>query len=89
MILGFWIRLEQIENGERIGEDPGLVIDFSRYPSGRSSISQPAAASSARSRSASAHCLALRASSRACVATAHLTAFGAAEVGPVVELVQV
>src|SRR4051812_34562667 len=28
IVLGFWLRLDKILPGERLGEDPGLVIDF-------------------------------------------------------------
>ena len=28
IIIGFWVRLDQIQTGERMGEDPGLIIDF-------------------------------------------------------------
>jgi hypothetical protein len=28
VVIGFWLRLENIQMGERLGEDPGLVIDF-------------------------------------------------------------
>jgi hypothetical protein len=28
VIVGFWLRLDHIQMGERLGEDPGLVIDF-------------------------------------------------------------
>lgn len=28
IVVGLWIRLDQIQNGERVGEEPGLVIDF-------------------------------------------------------------
>jgi hypothetical protein len=28
VIIGLWVRLEQIQMGERLGDDPGLVIDF-------------------------------------------------------------
>jgi hypothetical protein len=28
VIIGFWLRLDNIQMGERLGEDPGLVIDF-------------------------------------------------------------
>lgn len=28
VILGLWVRIDQIQNGERLGEEPGLLIDF-------------------------------------------------------------
>ena len=28
IVLGMWVRVEQIQSGERMGEDPGLMIDF-------------------------------------------------------------
>jgi hypothetical protein len=28
IVLGLWVRVEQIQAGERLGEDPGLLIDF-------------------------------------------------------------
>jgi hypothetical protein len=28
LIIGLWIRLEHVHSGERVGDDPGLVIDF-------------------------------------------------------------
>jgi hypothetical protein len=28
LVIGLWVRLERIQMGERLGEDPGLVIDF-------------------------------------------------------------
>ncbi|MHC5538163.1 hypothetical protein ACYOEI_08035, partial [Singulisphaera rosea] len=28
IVIGLWIRLDQIQNGERVGEEPGLIIDF-------------------------------------------------------------
>ena len=28
IVIGFWVRLDHIQMGERLGDDPGLVIDF-------------------------------------------------------------
>ncbi len=28
IVIGMWIRLDQIQSGERLGEEPGLMIDF-------------------------------------------------------------